>query len=157
MVQEQIQSAFDSVPPAFTQGLNIEDINWDSALDPENPGYHGSYEPQLSPDGKIGGRIELFDHTQEVVPTLHHEIGHHIATLHPDFVSETVFALGGENGFLSELSNSLNLGEYESWQVPQEAFAEAINYFMTQPELLQELAPNAFAVINNWWTAAATA
>jgi len=153
VVQEQIHSAFESVPPAFTAGLNVDDINWDPSLHPENPETVGRCNSSYSGEGGAISSIELYDHAEEVIPTLHHEIGHHIALSHPRFFGEFTIAMSGEEAFFDHQSDFLS--QYELSKQPGEVFAQAISFYTTQPEILQELAPKAFEVIDKWYSAAA--
>jgi hypothetical protein len=154
-VQASLDTALQSYPPTFTEGLTADDIHYDPLKNTESPKILAQYTPQLNPDGTVAGRIELFDHAESAVETFHHEIGHHIARINPTFFDEAINAMGHESDFVEGQRDFLS--NYSSSKHGEELFAQANESYQTQPEILLEDAPLLYGVIEKHYAAASVA
>lgn len=153
LVAEQFSGAIASVPPVFLSG--IQSLEWDPSLLTEAPGTMGRWIAQVGADGSLSSSIQLFDHASDVIATTYHEVGHNIAGNFPAFFEEFAAASSGSPEFWDHFSGFLSL--YPEDVVLDEAFAEAISAYNTQPELLKALAPKIFGVVDAWWVEASRA
>jgi hypothetical protein len=152
-VVDQLNAAVSSIPPAFTDGITA--IDWNPAQLASTPEVMGLWVPQATDGTNFAASIELFDHALEAIPTVFHEVGHHIAENVPQFYEEFLSVSSESMPFWEAMSGHLAAYDMSDWGA--EGFAEAVSYYNTQPEILQELAPEVFAVIDAGWKAAATA
>jgi hypothetical protein len=145
-VTGRLNEALSSIPEPFQK--NLGSIDW-------TPSYHPIDGPQTDgvwtsyADGRLPD-IKLFDHAEQAESVLYHEIGHHIIHLHPNFLQEFMETSLSEpdwwdfNG--EHLTNYSDINEWDD-----ELFAESIMQYKTQPEILQNLAPRTFEVIDRRW------
>lgn len=149
-VATNLNEAFTEIPEPFKE--NLGDVTWTPKKNLEDPNTVGLWNPD-TPNGKPD--ITLFDDAEDAESTLHHEMGHHIARIQPDFFNQFIEIVDNEPDFIA--SEMEHLEEYESYQIGDELFAEAIMKYNTQPEILSRKAPVIFALIDSWWQAAAGA
>jgi hypothetical protein len=149
-VATNLNEAFTEIPEPFKE--NLGDVTWTPKKYLEDPNTVGLWNPD-TPNGKPD--ITLFDDAEDAESTLHHEMGHHIARIQPDFFNQFIEIVENEHDFIA--SEMEHLDEYESYQIGDELFAEAIMKYNTQPEILSRKSPAIFAFIDSRWQAAAGA
>jgi hypothetical protein len=115
---------------------------------PNNPGLLGLW----STDGQ-SAQINLFDHQESLGETLHHEMGHHLMVTNPDLFEKIVPHMS-KSPLLGDLGDFLS--GYPAAEQPEEFAAEAFASFKTKPALLQQLDPNLYETVSNWWQRQAT-
>lgn len=114
-------------------------INFELAISPEYPTAMGLY--------RSDGLIELFDHVESLDMTLHHEIGHHLFAHNPDMLSDVWTAVQDSEFFVDQHSF---LELYEPSQIPEEACAEAVASFKSNPPTFAARYPELIPVMQNW-------
>lgn len=145
-VTGRLNEALSSIPERFQK--NLGSIDWTPSYHPtDGQGVCGEWTPYA--DGRLPD-IKLFDHAEQAESVLYHETGHHIAYLHPDFFQEFKEVSLSEPGWWhfngKHLTNYSDINEWDD-----ELFAESIKQYKTQPEVLQNLAPRTFEVIDRRW------
>jgi len=152
-VVDQLNAAVSSIPPAFTDGITA--IDWNPSQLASTPELMGLWVPQATDGINFAASIELFDHATDAIPTVFHEVGHHIAENVPQFYDQFLSVSSESMPFWEAMSGHLSAYDMSDWG--EEGFAQAVSYYNTQPEILQALAPEVFAVIDAGWKAAASA
>lgn len=149
-VSDYLGSLYQEVPDAFKEG--ITDVVYDP-LPAREAQLLGEWQFQGNGDeGEVLGKITLYDNADEAPSTLFHEIGHHIAANHPGFYAEVSSLVSESPELRSQLAAHLN--NYIPEKHEEEAFAEVISLFKTQPEILKRLSPEVFDSVSQWWTSA---
>jgi hypothetical protein len=145
-VTGRLSEALSSIPEPFQKDLGS--VDWKPILHTENGMTYSGLWSENSENGLPG--IKLFDSAAEAESILYHEAGHHIAYLYPEFLQEfTETSLSEPNLWNFEKEHLSNYSEIKVWD--DELFAQSIRRYRTQPEILQDLAPRTFEVIDRRW------
>ena len=139
---EFVAGEVDDYPEHLLDG--VEEVSYDPLVNPENRSMMGewvSYDDGTS-------EIRLFDHSDQIETTLHHELAHHLFDTHPDLV-ERIAVKMSDNPLLEHLE--VNLDKYEASKQAEEFAADAFSYYKAKPELLHEIAPEIYETIASWW------
>jgi len=151
-VQERLSGALLSIPEPFQ--ANLGSIDWTPSYHPiEGPKCLGVWRQYT--DGRFPD-IKLFDHAEQAESVFYHEMGHHIASIQPDFFAEfRDISLTEPELWNYEASHLSSYSDIQDWD--DELFAQSIKQYQTQPEILQDLAPRTYEVIHKRWQAAMSA
>jgi predicted hydrocarbon binding protein len=145
-VTGRLSEALSSIPEPFQKDLGS--IDWKPILHTENGMSYSGLWSQNSGNGLSG--IKLFNAAEEAECILYHEIGHHIAHLDSGFLKEfTETSLTEPDLWNFEREHLSNYSDIKVWD--DELFAQSIRRYLTQREILQDLAPRTFEVIDRRW------
>lgn len=139
---EFVATEVDDYPEHLLDG--VEEVSYDPLPNPEDRNTAG--ECWQYDDGSV--EIKLFDHSDQIETTLHHELAHHLFDTHPDWVEKISMHMS-DNPLLDHLE--VNLDEYEASERAEEFAADAFSFYKAKPELLYEKAPEVYETIANLW------